>query len=406
MKRNYPVVLEDGAASVKICKISDHGRDAFMLEYYWGGKRRRKTRADENEAHADAGRILAMMLDEVPKFSDTEGAGVLKSAACALTGIELPVDVVCREYADAMRKLGGAMNLSEAVALALRYRPLRAAKNMPEIVEEYLAELKPNISLAYWRNLSFRLRRFARRFSGEIALVTKSEMEKWLTGLSLAPASRNSERRSIVGLFRWARSEKYLPDVMKTEGEALKNFKAVTDIRIFDLPSVEKLMRHLEKNHPDRVPFAAIGIFAGVRPVELTRLDFTAIRWEHGDIEIRANESKTGGRRLVEMPDNLKLWLAPFRNRLGPIGNTDSAPRLHEIARRIGVAWSPDIMRHSAISYGVAVKNEIGSVALNAGNSESIIKRHYLKRVTREEGRAFFAIGPNGGSKVVHFKAA
>lgn len=406
MKTKYPMVLEDGAARVTVRKISDHGRASFMLDYHWGGKRKQKVRADENEAHSDARRILAMMLDEAPKFSDTEGAGVLKSAACALTGIELPVDVVCREYANAVRALGG-MPLSEAVALALRYRPLREEKNVPEIVDEYLIRLAPDARPAYFKNTRHRLRRFARSFPGPIGRITKSDLEKWLHERAISNVTRNGERRLLVGLFRWARSEKYLPNAARTEAEEIKTLKTTMNIETFDLATVEKLMRHLEKNRPEYLVYAAIGIFAGVRPAELARLDFSAIRWAHGDIEIRADQSKTNARRLIEMEPNLKLWLAPYRNSRGPICvRRRPGEKLHEIAKSIGIEWTPDVMRHSFISYAVALKNEIGSVALRAGNSEGIIKRHYLKRVTAEEGRAFFAIAPRGSSKVVHFKAA
>ena len=58
-------------------------------------------------------------------------------------------------------------------------------------------------------------------------------------------------------------------------------------------------------------------------------------------------------------------------------------------------------MRHSLISYAVAFVQQIGQVALWAGNSEAIIKRHYLERVTQEEGKAFFAIAPNTPGKVL-----
>jgi hypothetical protein len=44
---------------------------------------------------------------------------------------------------------------------------------------------------------------------------------------------------------------------------------------------------------------------------------------------------------------------------------------------------------------------QIGQVALWAGNSEAIIKRHYLERVTQKEGKAFFAIVPKTSGKVV-----
>ena len=54
-----------------------------------------------------------------------------------------------------------------------------------------------------------------------------------------------------------------------------------------------------------------------------------------------------------------------------------------------------DIQRHTAIAYWVAECRSAGEVALEAGNSERIIKRHYLNMVTRESAERFFAIQPS-----------
>ena len=54
-----------------------------------------------------------------------------------------------------------------------------------------------------------------------------------------------------------------------------------------------------------------------------------------------------------------------------------------------------DETRHSFISYHVALHRSLGDAALQAGNSESIIKRHYLNLHPREEGGQFFRIVPD-----------
>jgi hypothetical protein len=43
----------------------------------------------------------------------------------------------------------------------------------------------------------------------------------------------------------------------------------------------------------------------------------------------------------------------------------------------------------------VALHRSVGDAALQAGNSESIVKRHYLNTHTKEEGDEFFRIVPN-----------
>ncbi len=54
-----------------------------------------------------------------------------------------------------------------------------------------------------------------------------------------------------------------------------------------------------------------------------------------------------------------------------------------------------DEARHSFISYHVALHRSIGGAALQAGNSEGIVKRHYLNTHTQDEGSAFFRSVPD-----------
>ncbi len=55
---------------------------------------------------------------------------------------------------------------------------------------------------------------------------------------------------------------------------------------------------------------------------------------------------------------------------------------------------SHDVMRHRFISMFVAKFRSIGEAAIQAGNSESIIRRHYLDLKTEKEAEEFFGILP------------
>jgi hypothetical protein len=58
-----------------------------------------------------------------------------------------------------------------------------------------------------------------------------------------------------------------------------------------------------------------------------------------------------------------------------------------------------DEARHSFISYHVALHRSIGDAALQAGNSEGIVKRHYLNPHTQDEGSAFFRTVPDTAAR-------
>ena len=61
------------------------------------------------------------------------------------------------------------------------------------------------------------------------------------------------------------------------------------------------------------------------------------------------------------------------------------------------LAWpklKKDVTRHSAATYMLATSSSAAAVATTLGNSETILKRHYLTLVTRAQAEAFWAVPP------------
>ena len=73
-----------------------------------------------------------------------------------------------------------------------------------------------------------------------------------------------------------------------------------------------------------------------------------------------------------------------------------AAVKVSEDLRKKGIikSWENDIMRHSFCSYLLAKDQNIGLVAEQAGNSPEMIKKHYSRPLTQEEGEAWFEIRP------------
>ena len=55
-----------------------------------------------------------------------------------------------------------------------------------------------------------------------------------------------------------------------------------------------------------------------------------------------------------------------------------------------------DVMRHTFISMTVGAFRSVGDASLQAGNSEAIIRKHYLDLKSTEEADAFGRIVPKG----------
>jgi hypothetical protein len=132
----------------------------------------------------------------------------------------------------------------------------------------------------------------------------------------------------------------------------------------------------------------------GLTPEEIKRLasrEGELVNLKTRTITIPANVSKTRHERQIRISDNLAAWLKATEGKPIIPANFD---RLAKITRK-HYGLEHDEPRHSFISYHVAAHRSVGDAALQAGNSESIVKRHYLNTHPREEGEIFWRIVPD-----------
>ena len=144
------------------------------------------------------------------------------------------------------------------------------------------------------------------------------------------------------------------------------------------------------------VPYFALCLFAGIRPGvpngEITRLKPEDVNLETDIISISSEVSKVREPRKITIHPNLAAWLRAYpldEIRLIP---ADGHKRRHRISQRFGLAH--DVLRRTFISMFVAKYRSIGEAAIQAGNSESIIRRHYLDLKSTTEAEEFFSILP------------
>jgi hypothetical protein len=62
------------------------------------------------------------------------------------------------------------------------------------------------------------------------------------------------------------------------------------------------------------------------------------------------------------------------------------------------MTWKANALRHSFISYRVALTKDIAAVALEAGNSPKMILAHYRELCTEAEAADWFSILPAKGA--------
>ncbi len=102
----------------------------------------------------------------------------------------------------------------------------------------------------------------------------------------------------------------------------------------------------------DFVPIIAVGCFGGVRPDESARMTWEMIDFKRKHIDLPAEITKDGDRRIVDMSDNLIEWLMACRKRSGTLLPVYFRRKRWALCRAMNwKEWPDDILRHSYGSY-------------------------------------------------------
>jgi integrase len=282
-----------------------------------------------------------------------------------------------------------------------------------EVADELLAvKRSDHLSDRYVQQLEYALNRFTGRFHNCLEAVKGTEVDAWLRELDLGPRSRNNLRSSIQALYNFAIARKYLPkDHDAMDAVPLAKDKG-GEIEIFTPGEMAELLAVASPKH---LPFLAISAFAGVRHAELQRLDWANVNRKAKIIEIKAGTAKTASRRVIPIVPNLAAWLKPHWQEGGPICQyAYMADEFGDLAKRVNAArknlaegkgrttevpvfkWKHNALRHSFISYRVAVVKNTAQVALEAGNSPQMIFQHYRELVQLAAAKAWFGLMPAG----------
>jgi integrase len=198
--------------------------------------------------------------------------------------------------------------------------------------------------------------------------------------------------RYVNLLFSFALARNYLPEGRPIATAGLKKVKVVGgDVSVF---TPEQMATILHAAPPHLIPILAIGAFSGIRMAELARLDWSAVNLDRRIIEVRAGQAKTASRRIIPISDNLAVWLKPVPRQGRVLALSDLQRESAALARAVGIEWPRNVLRHSYISYRIAIVKSAEQVALEAGNSPSIIFKHYRELVTEDVAGQWFAILP------------
>ncbi len=139
----------------------------------------------------------------------------------------------------------------------------------------------------------------------------------------------------------------------------------------------------------DCLPALGLMLFAGIRPSEVTRLNWSDVCCDEGVITISARHSKTGGGRRVDLCPSLRRML----RRQCPAASSRKGvsvcpPRWQErwlrLRRAAGLvsehqAWIPDVLRHTYASYHALTYRNLQELQLQLGHRDArLLLTRYL----------------------------
>ena len=384
----------------------------FTLAYYQGNRRVRLKFTALAEAETKANEILVKLANGDSEALKLNGSDRLAYVdACQELHSWKPdarLHAAIAEYVAAAKRLPEGVTLRECVDFFLKRHPAGLPhKTVREVLDELLAtKTNAGKSEIYVKELSRRLGRFAEAFQVPISTVTGPQVEAFLRNRGHAARTQNNERRLIGTLFKYAVKRGYLPKDHDEMSAVERADDTGNDIEVFTPDELRKLLQLVR---PEMVPYLAIAAFAGLRAAEIDRLDWSEVNLTERFIEIKASKSKTASRRLAPIPDNLLAWLTPYVQPFGPVCNFERSDKqlFYYLAPKAGLKWKRNGLRHSFISYRLAVVKDIGEVSLEAGNSAQMIFKHYRQLVTEKQGSDWFSIlPPDSAANIIPLPAA
>jgi integrase len=381
----------------------------YRVVYYLGGKRHRLSFNDfekaTNEAEAKASQLsrgdlhgLQLSQDDYREYG---------RAKDALKEFGLPLDALAIEYAQA-RKLLDGVPLSDAARFYARHhgRGIKR-KSVVQAVDEMIErKTLKGVSELYLADLRYRLGVFAQAFQCDVNAITPDDVATFFDGLQLSPRSHNNFLCSLRTFFRFAQKHDWLSKEVDLLSRVEKRNGKPAPVEIFTSKELGVLLKAAT---PEVAPCIALSAFAGLRSEEILRLEWQDIERRPGFIEVAAHKAKTATRRIVPAADNLAKWLAMApRNgaRVWPHSKPWYFEALRNAADNAKTKWKTNALRHSFISYRLALVQDVNRVALEAGNSPGVIFRHYLELVTPQEAKTWFTIVPGAARNVVPLHAS
>lgn len=368
----------------------------FRVTGWLNGQRIRRQFSSQAEAMGERDRLAVQAAN---------AAREIRAVNTRLTSAELA-------EAEASIKRLGKTSLCFAVDWFLEnYRPPVTECRLDIAITSFREAKAPHVTALVDRDYRLALDALSTAFPEmKVHEPTTEKIEAYLKAQGLGPKGWNNLRGNLHAFFEWCRMP---PRNWRVDNPVapVQKFKIVRGVpEIMSVDRVVELFAYLEtyaggprsKAKPGcLVPYFALCTFAGIRPAvpggEVWKIGNVAdpakiIDLENGVIRIGPDIAKTKDLRQVTIQPNLRAWLERYTLKDYPIIVPNMQAMVTKVRKRFSIG--EDVLRHTFVSNHVARFRSLGSTALESGNSERIIKKHYLNLLHPMSSERFWEIVP------------
>jgi len=261
---------------------------------------------------------------------------------------------------------------------------------LKQVIQELLTAKKiANRRNYYLQSLEGYLNRFAAKHEHQqINEITEWEIEQWLTQFP-NPSSRQTWLNRLSTLFAFAVRRGYI-----RENPCARIERISIERKPPSILTVDQARQLLDWCPQLFRPYLVLAMFAGIRPQEVERLNWSDANLDTKTVKINVPKVQSH-RRIVPLESVAVELLTAHPIKAGPICPSKGALRGWKRRARKFLGydkWPKDILRHTAASYLLALHDNVDKIAKDLGNSPKILLNHYHEPVTKEAAALFWAI--------------
>lgn len=231
--------------------------------------------------------------------------------------------------------------------------------------------------------------------------ISKEELEAYLRGIDSSETALN-HLRTLSSIYSFAKEADLLPWGSRDVTQRIRRPKQVRrEPQFFTPQEMRALLRTAASGQKEthyQVAMLVLGGFVGMRTEEIMRIHWEDILLDHKVARLHGSITKTSRRRMARLPDNAVAWLRKVARPSGPVVTEpvrDALYRREDIQHDSGVIWKNNGLRHSYVTYSMAVERNAFIVAEQVGNSPEVLHEHYMGLVLPTDAEEWFGITPD-----------